>query len=243
MSTFQDWLASVFGYGTVLDEGTPLPKQNGLNFIGCTVANNPALGTTDVTPPGASGVITSVTGTAPIGVTSGPTPVVSIAAASDSAAGSMSASDKAMLDALTGVVEGGTSTLDVLAASVFNQPSAGNGPQTQISLFTTANATPGTCTFALASNTGGPVDVIISAVSATDGGSVAWRGKVVDLSGTTTVTKAFAAVDTWDSTSGASTWTVAVAEASGTVTVTCTGSAGQGTIHWTVAFQYVSAES
>ena len=47
------------------------------------------------------GGVTSVTGTAPIGSTGGTTPVISIAPATDLAAGSMSAADKTKLDGIT----------------------------------------------------------------------------------------------------------------------------------------------
>ena len=49
----------------------------------------------------ASGAVSQVTGTTPISVTSGTTPAVSISAATTTAAGSMSASDKSLLDGAT----------------------------------------------------------------------------------------------------------------------------------------------
>jgi hypothetical protein len=55
----------------------------------------------------AAGDVTSVTGSAPIVSSGGQTPAISITAASDSAAGSMSAVDKTKLD----TVQGGTTTL------------------------------------------------------------------------------------------------------------------------------------
>jgi len=57
-----------------------------------------------VTP--ASGTLTGVTGTAPIESSGGTTPVISISAATTSAAGSMSAADKTKLDAITGTNTG-----------------------------------------------------------------------------------------------------------------------------------------
>lgn len=50
---------------------------------------------------GGGGTVTSVTGTAPIASTGGTAPVISIAEATPTAAGSMSASDKAKLDGIT----------------------------------------------------------------------------------------------------------------------------------------------
>ena len=63
-------------------------------------------GTAYVSVDGASGTVTSVTGTAPISVTSGNTPAVSISAATTSAAGTMSASDKTKLNAISGTNTG-----------------------------------------------------------------------------------------------------------------------------------------
>jgi hypothetical protein len=55
----------------------------------------------NVNPPSGSGGITSVTATAPINSTGGATPVISIAAATTTAAGSMSAADKVKLDGIS----------------------------------------------------------------------------------------------------------------------------------------------
>ncbi len=54
----------------------------------------------------AAGTVTAVTGTAPIVSSGGATPVISISAATISAAGSMSAADKTKLDAITGTNTG-----------------------------------------------------------------------------------------------------------------------------------------
>lgn len=77
--------------------GTPItPERVRLNFAGAgvTVADNAGTETTDVTIAG----VGAATYTAPIVSTGGATPVVSITPATDAAAGSMSAADKAKLD-------------------------------------------------------------------------------------------------------------------------------------------------
>jgi hypothetical protein len=144
-------------------------------------------------------------------------------------------------DDLLALLAGSGTTVTNTAETVKNQPTAGAGPVTQTSAFTSSDASPATSNFTIPTNSSGPVDVLVSAINATDGGAQAWRGKVVNIGGTTTVTKAFAAVDTWDATAGASTWTVSVAESVDVVTATVTGAAGAGTIQWTVVFQYVPA--
>jgi hypothetical protein len=77
---------------------------------------------------GGSGSITAVTGTAPITSSGGTTPAIGITAATDSAAGSMSAADKTKLDAIGAIVtavtgsapissSGGTTPLISIAAA------------------------------------------------------------------------------------------------------------------------------
>jgi hypothetical protein len=73
---------------------------------------------------GVSGTVTSVTGTAPIVSSGGVTPALSISAATTSAAGSMSSSDKTKLD---GIASGATAitNLDSLSDVVVASPTSG----------------------------------------------------------------------------------------------------------------------
>ena len=95
----------------------PSTTLEGTTYIANSVAGQLAYDTTNnvlkvfngtayVAVDGASGTVTSVTGTAPISVTSGNTPAVSISAATTSAAGTMSAADKTKLNAITGTNTG-----------------------------------------------------------------------------------------------------------------------------------------
>lgn len=42
----------IYGYRTILSGGVEVTRRNKVNFVGCTVADNPTTGATDVTPPG-----------------------------------------------------------------------------------------------------------------------------------------------------------------------------------------------
>jgi hypothetical protein len=84
---------------------------------GLTVQPDGTLSTTN------AGTVTAVTGTAPIASTGGATPDISIAAATSTAAGSMSAADKAKLDGIT--AGAAPYTLPVATASVLGGVKAG----------------------------------------------------------------------------------------------------------------------
>lgn len=129
----------------------------------------------------------------------------------------------------------------VLSAQVINQPTTNNGTITQQFTITTSAATPNTASFAIPSNSAGLVSVIVTGANATDAGNVTWQGKVMNQAGVITVLNAFAAVDSWNSSSGASTWTVSVAMSGTTATITVTASSGAGTVNWTATLQYQSA--
>jgi len=133
-----------------------------------------------------------------------------------------------------------TTSLAVTAPQVVNQPTANNGTITSQIAFTSANAASATQAFAIPANSAGRVDVIITGANGVDAGNATWSGKLMDLAGTVTVFKAFAVADEWDSTSGASTWTVSVAVSGTNISVTVQGSAGAGTINWTATLQYAS---
>ncbi|MFZ4521780.1 MAG: hypothetical protein ACOYNC_08750 [Bacteroidales bacterium] len=86
------------GMGTSLE----LPATRGTS--GYVLTTNGSGGTNWTSP--AVGTVTGVTGTAPISSSGGNAPVISISAATTSAAGSMSSADKTKLDAITGTNTG-----------------------------------------------------------------------------------------------------------------------------------------
>lgn len=45
----------IYGYRTILNGGVAVTQRNKVNFVGCTVADNPTTGATDVTPAGGGG--------------------------------------------------------------------------------------------------------------------------------------------------------------------------------------------
>jgi hypothetical protein len=147
------------------------------------------------------------------------------------------------LNALAAVAAGSTGTLTVTAPVVVNQPTTNNGVITVYRQVTTTGATPGTCDIVTPTGTAAIVDVLVIANNGTDAGAQRWSGKLMNVGGTVTVLKAFAAVDTWDASSGATTWSVSVAMSGVDVVATCTASSGAGTTNWTVLFQYASAAS
>jgi len=108
------------------------------NFLSISNGNTVALPTSG----GGSGTVTSVSGTAPI-VSNGSatTPVISITQASASAAGSMSAADKAKLDAITGSNTGDQTLTSLLPTQTGN---AGKVLQTDGSIATWQTASGGT---------------------------------------------------------------------------------------------------
>lgn len=73
---------------------------------------------------GGGGGVTSVTGTAPIASSEGTTPVISITPATDAAPGSMSAADKAKVDALDTAAYEPTSAFDTAGAAAAAQTAA-----------------------------------------------------------------------------------------------------------------------
>lgn len=85
------WAAPSSGGHTIADEGTPLAQQPTLNFTGAgvTATNNAGANRTDITIPGATGTVTSVTGTAPITSSGGTTPAIGINAATTSTPGAV----------------------------------------------------------------------------------------------------------------------------------------------------------
>lgn len=85
----------------------PQGVQGPTGATGATGPQGPTGATGATGPTGPTGPVSSVSGTAPIQVANPTsTPVVSIAAATTSAAGSMSAADKTKLDAITGTNTG-----------------------------------------------------------------------------------------------------------------------------------------
>jgi hypothetical protein len=175
----------------------------------------------------AGGSVVSVTATGTTQSTGGSTPVISNPSA----------------DALLGLLSGSGTTVTSVAGTTVNQPTVGNGPITKVTPVTTTGATAGSTTFTIPPNTAGPVDVIVSGINATDGGSAVWRGVVVDIGGTVTVVTAFAATSAWAGSSGATTWTVSVAESGGIVTTTVTPTGATGATEWVVVYQYVSVQN
>jgi hypothetical protein len=140
-------------------------------------------------------------------------------------------------------VDGASGVVPVVAEEVDYFPGgvANNGVKTKCFTVTTTGATPGTCSFAIPSGTAGAVTVLVSANNGTDAGAQSWSGKVMNVGGTVTVNKAFAAVDSWDASSGATTWSFSAAMSGANLVGTCTASSGAGSTTWTVAYQYVTA--
>jgi hypothetical protein len=97
---------------------------------------------------GSSGTVTDVTGSAPIVITSVPTatPNVTITAATDAAAGSMSAADKTKLDQLTSLVPNFSANALAIPAALAVQYSTGpiivgpSGTITMIASMTVSNS-------------------------------------------------------------------------------------------------------
>src|SRR6185312_8087159 len=89
----------------VIDDGTTATIVT--NFINAIRAANPSAG----------GTVTAVSGTAPITSSGGTTPAIGISAATESAAGSMSAADKTKLDGISTGARTGTVTSVAIAAA------------------------------------------------------------------------------------------------------------------------------
>ena len=98
------------------------PTDRGTNGLVLTTDGS---GNTSWTTPAGGGTVSGVTGAAPIASSGGATPVISISAATTSAAGSMSAVDKTKLDAITGTNTGNqtiTLTGDVVGTGTGSFP-------------------------------------------------------------------------------------------------------------------------
>jgi hypothetical protein len=138
---------------------------------------------------------------------------------------------------------GSAGVFAVTAPQVNNQIGANLGPVTKQFTFDTTGATPGSVSFPIPSNSTGLVTVIITAYNATDGGNQTWSGKVMNQGGTMTVITAFAGVDSWGGSTGATSWTGVVSNTGADIVVTGTASSGAGTVIWEVCLQYVSSGS
>ena len=111
---------------SIAGQEIPVPKTAqpvGANFVsGVSGSFNSSTGNLDLTVTAAGGV-TSVAGTPPIVSSGGATPNISISAATDSTAGSMSAADKTKLDA---VLPLSVSPVDLAVQSVANNIGGGD---------------------------------------------------------------------------------------------------------------------
>lgn len=110
--------------------------------------------------------ISGVSGSAPISSTGGTSPVISISSATTSSLGSIELAGDLAGTATSPVVQSATGsggTFPVSAATVTNLTSTGNGSYTaQLNVTTASTSANTSMTYALPSNTGGNVAVIIS---------------------------------------------------------------------------------
>ncbi len=151
------WLPNLLGPVEVQDDGTAVTARAAINFIGCTVTDNEADDSTDVTPPGSA----APTGTGIPHVVSGAYSAATslivnadvhasaaiagskLVSATTSVSGSMSAADKTKLDGMQtqgSSVSVSSYAIDWSLGGVFYK-TLGAGAQ----VFTFSNATDGWC--------------------------------------------------------------------------------------------------
>ncbi len=94
------WLPNEIGPVVIRVEGVEQIARGEIDFVGFTGTDDPENDKL-VLEPNVEGVVTSVSGSAPIVSTGGTTPELSITPATTGAAGSLSAADKTKLDSLT----------------------------------------------------------------------------------------------------------------------------------------------
>ena len=151
----------------------------------------------NVNAPSGSGGITSISATAPINSTGGSTPTISIAAATTSAAGSMSATDKVKLDGISSgaqvntvdSVAGKTGTVTLVKADV-GLSNVDNTADSAKSVATAATLTTarlingvsfnGSADITIADSTKQPVDADLTAIAALTGNSGLLRKTAAD---------------------------------------------------------------
>lgn len=170
--------------------GIPLSKTS-YTQVRDAIANMIAAGGSG----GGSGTVTAVTGVAPINSSGGVAPQISISAATESAAGSMSAADKTKLDGIAAGATANTGTVTAVTVASANGVSA-----------TVANqGTTPALTIALGAIT--PTSIgcsgAMSAASVTTPGLVTCGGLIVGGSFTGTARNVFQATNTDTSTSSA----------------------------------------
>jgi hypothetical protein len=118
----EDGTAWETGTGTYTTSGTTFSRTVSASSNSNNLLNLSSSATMFVTPIASNigySVVSSVTGTAPIASSGGTTPAISISAATTSAAGSMSAADKAKLDNITYVkLASGFNTTSTISSPV-----------------------------------------------------------------------------------------------------------------------------
>ena len=147
-----DTLAANFTLTLPVDDGTAdqVLKTDGSGILSWVTATG--------------GTVTGVTGTAPVVSSGGAAPVISITAATTSAAGSMSAADKAKLDLF-----GAASTYAALAGATFTGPVTATAFSGALTGAVTGNASSATTAYGLETTTG---TVVVSTAAAPTGGQV-----------------------------------------------------------------------